>query len=47
MGLLRELRYAPKKIREDYAVWADASKKRYFCGNCYFDLMDDDPTDEP
>jgi hypothetical protein len=41
MGLLRELRHAPKKIREDFAPWADASKERYLCGNCYFDLTDD------
>jgi hypothetical protein len=41
MGLLRELQYAPKKIREDFAVWPDLEAERYLCGNCYFDLTDD------
>ena len=42
MGVMRELRRAPKRIREQFREWLDSELhgKGYLCGNCYFDLTD-------
>lgn len=42
MGEMRELKKAPKRIRERFREWLDHDKGRYLCGNCYFDLTDED-----
>lgn len=44
MGQLRLLKYAPKQIRERYRDWlnSDIHGKGYLCGNCYFDLTDEE-----
>lgn len=40
MGLMRELKKAPKKIRVQFQEWLDHDEGHYLCGNCYFDLTD-------
>ena len=44
MGKLRRLSKAPKKIRIQFAYREDSEihGKAYLCGNCYFDLTDED-----
>ncbi len=44
MGMLRKLNKAPKWIQQRYQGWLkDAmGKGGYLCGNCYFDLTDED-----
>lgn len=41
MGELRELKDAPKKIRDQFRDWLDHPDGHYLCGNCYFDLTDE------
>ena len=42
MGYLRPLKFAPRRIKEQFKEWLDADdpNARYLCGNCYFDLTD-------
>lgn len=42
MGSMRELKKAPKKIRQRFSSWlkSELHGKGYLCGNCYFDLTD-------
>lgn len=40
MGFLRELKKAPKRIRDQFREWLDHDEGKYLCGNCYFDLTD-------
>ena len=41
MGEMRELKKAPKKIRDQFRDWLDEEiHVAYLCGNCYFDLTD-------
>ncbi|KKN46784.1 hypothetical protein LCGC14_0669640 [marine sediment metagenome] len=44
MGQLRKLSKAPKKIREQFREWLNSEihGEGYLCGNCYFDLTDDE-----
>lgn len=42
MGLLFPLARAPRKIRERFASWRDHEEGAYLCGNCLFDLTDED-----
>jgi len=44
MGVLRKLKYAPKKIKDQFREWLNSELhgEGYLCGNCYFDLTDDD-----
>ena len=43
MGKLRKLKYAPKKIRDQFRDWlhSEIHGESYLCGNCYFDLTND------
>ena len=42
MGVLRKLKFAPKKIRVQFKEWlkSEIHGEGYLCGNCYFDLTD-------
>lgn len=40
MGLMRELKKAPQKIRQQFREWLDHETGCYLCGNCFFDLTD-------
>jgi len=44
MGVLRKLKYAPKKIKYEFREWLNSELhgEGYLCGNCYFDLTDND-----
>lgn len=44
MGQLRKLKYAPRKIKDQFRSWlkSDIHGESYLCGNCYFDLTDPD-----
>ena len=43
MGELRRLSKAPKKVREPLVGSSTgAADEEYLCGNCYFDLTDED-----
>ena len=42
MGEMRLLKKAPIKIRRLYQDWLDHEEGKYLCGNCYFDLTDED-----
>lgn len=39
MGWLRELKYAPKRIKDSFAM--KATEDSYLCGNCYYDMTDE------
>ncbi len=42
MGKMRPLKFAPKYVRDRYGSFlAEELRKAYLCGNCYFDLKDD------
>jgi len=42
MGQLRKLKFAPKRIRDQFRDWLNSEfhGEGYLCGNCYFDLTD-------
>ncbi len=42
MGMMRELKLAPKKVRKEWKECACSNElgKKYLCGNCYFDMTD-------
>lgn len=42
MGELRLLKYAPRKIKEEFRDWlkSDLHGDGYLCGNCYMDLTE-------
>lgn len=44
MGFLRPLKFAPREIKNQFREWLNSELhgKGYLCGNCYFDLTDDD-----
>ena len=42
MGILRPLERAPQRIRDQYREWLGDDERGYLCGNCYFDLTDDE-----
>lgn len=44
MGIMRPLYFAPKKIKEMFSEWLNSEihGEGYLCGNCYFDLTDED-----
>jgi hypothetical protein len=42
MGMMRLLSKAPKRIRDRFREWLDHATGKYLCGNCYFDLTDDE-----
>lgn len=43
MGEMKSLKFAPKKIRVQFMEWlkSEIHGEGYLCGNCYFDLTDD------
>lgn len=41
MGEMREIRRAPGFMRRKFQEWCDHDTGRYLCGNCYFDLLDE------
>jgi hypothetical protein len=42
MGVLVPLTRAPSRLRQRFASWIGHPEGAYLCGNCYFDLTDDD-----
>lgn len=42
MGQMRPLVKAPRKIKEQFKEWLEDEYGCYLCGNCYFDLTDDE-----
>jgi len=42
MGQMRPLKRAPKKIKEQFADWLEDQYGNWLCGNCYYDLTDDE-----
>lgn len=43
MGQMRKLKLAPKKVRDELRQWLDEDLyTAYLCGNCYFDLTDEE-----
>jgi hypothetical protein len=42
LGVLVPLTRAPSRLRQRFASWIGHPEGAYLCGNCYFDLTDDD-----
>lgn len=42
MGKLRKLDKAPRRIVAQFSDWLGHPGGKYLCGNCYFDLTDED-----
>lgn len=42
MGQMRPLAKAPKKIKDQFREWLGHEEGSWLCGNCYFDLTDED-----
>jgi hypothetical protein len=42
MGFLFPLVRMPKRLRDRFASWRKHEDGSYLCGNCYFDLTDED-----
>ena len=48
MGVLKKLKFAPRRIRDGFKDWAagDLHGEPWLCGNCYFDISDGAPLRE-
>lgn len=42
MGQMRSLNMAPRFIQDRFSDWLDDPIGSHLCGNCYFDLTDDE-----